>query len=69
MDSRDALFAELAAMKPRARARFLQELPEFYCAKCGGDLQNGRCTCEGGTTLVTFHPGGEVTARRPGRPR
>ena len=49
MTNRDAIFAELHEMKPKQRAKFLQNLVDCYCLVCGEDLQNGRCICVGGS--------------------
>lgn len=69
MNDRDVLFATLASMRPKARAAFVRELPDFYCAGCGGDLQNGRCRCPHGTTEVTFKRDGSVQAVQSRRAR
>lgn len=65
---RDELFGTLVAMTPAARKKFLAELPIFYCKGCGGDLQNGICTC-GRTVNVTFHRDGSISTQKPKRAR
>lgn len=66
--SRDVVLSELYDMTPKQRKKLLGELPQLFCNGCGGDTQNGICTC-GGTTIVTFHRDGSVTAKKPKRAR